>query len=271
MVISGMHNVRKCFTINQNRTTEEFKSYEQLFENNIYQAIEIFYPYDKTLEQLKTYEENVKNLVSKFDIEVVMHLPFGIKSDLCNEDEYDKMLERFKNAIDFAEKFNTKKFTYHVGGFKHQEKGRKYFINKAIENVKILSDYCYPALLNIENMPHPNELGYSPEELKEIIEGANRSNVGFIIDFGHANVSDYTIDDYIHLLGKYLKHTHIHDNDGSGDQHKPIGYGNIDYEKTFRLMKEANYNELYCLEIIYNDASQLIENEKGLMNVLNKI
>ena len=73
--------IKKCFTINQNRTTEEFQSYHQLFEKNLFQAIEIFYPYDKSIEQMETYEKNVLDLM-KYNIEVVLHLPHGVKIDL---------------------------------------------------------------------------------------------------------------------------------------------------------------------------------------------
>ena len=38
--------MRKCFTINPNRSVEEIKSYEEnLVKTNIYQGCEIFYPY----------------------------------------------------------------------------------------------------------------------------------------------------------------------------------------------------------------------------------
>ena len=109
-----MDNIKRCFTINQNRTTEEFKTYEELIKNNVFQAIEIFYPYDKTEEQLETYKQNVLNLM-KYDIEVVLHLPHGFRSDLLNFEEYEVILQRFKDAIDFAKQFNVNKLTLHLG------------------------------------------------------------------------------------------------------------------------------------------------------------
>lgn len=251
-----MDNIKRCFTINQNRTTEEINSYEKLLKGNIFQAIEIFYPYDKTEEEKDIYTKNILNLM-KYDIEIVLHLPHGKNSDLLNEDEYDIILQRFKDAIDYAKKFNVNKLTLHLGSYSNHQVDRQYFIYKCIDTVKILSDYCYPMNLMIENMPGSNELGYSPQEIKEIIEKSYRSNVKFILDFGHANVSEYSINEYINILGKYLMHLHISDNDGTRDQHKPIGYGNIDYKNIFKLLK--NYHELYCLEIIYQTDDDLLE------------
>lgn len=260
-----MHNVKTCFTINQHRTTEEFKSYEELIKNGLFQGIEIFYPYDKTIEEQEIYKQNVLNLM-KYNVEVVLHLPHGFRSDLLNENEYEVIVQRFKDAIDFAKNFDVKKLTLHLGSFNNPQLGRKYFVSKSIETVKILADYCYPMNLMIENMPGYNELGYSPDEIKEIIEESKKDNVKFIFDFGHANVSEYEIEEYIDKLGKYLYHLHISDNNGTSDQHKPIGYGNIDYKKIFKSLNE--YQELYCLEIIYKTDKDLINYLNSLENVL---
>ena len=51
--------MKKCFTINPFRTTEDFRDYEKLLDDNIYQAIEIFFPYNLSEENQKIYFENV--------------------------------------------------------------------------------------------------------------------------------------------------------------------------------------------------------------------
>ena len=256
--------IKKCFTINQHRTTEEFDDYEKLIKEGMFQGIEIFYPYDKTHEERKTYTENVKRLM-KNDIEVVLHLPHGYYSDLCNEDEHEAILQRFKNAIDYSKQFKVNKLTLHLGAVVRDgvKKDRDSLIEKSIENVKILSDYCYPANLMIENMPGKNEIGFSPEEIEYIIKKSNRSNVKFILDFGHAHVSGYSVKEYMDHLHKYLYHLHISDNDSTRDQHKPIGSGTIDFEDAFKKIQP--YDELYCLEIIYKTKDDLILYENQLM------
>ncbi len=260
--------IKKCFTINQHRTTEEFASYERLIKEKKFSAIEIFYPYDKTEEEQEVYKQNVLNLM-KYDIEVVLHLPHGNHSNLCNPSNYTEVIERFKKAIDFSKQFGVKKLTLHLGGFDGNDEtvSRDELVNKCIENVKKLADYCYPQYLMIENMPASNELGYSPDEILYIITKANCSNVKFIFDFGHANVSQYRIEEYIEKLSNFLMHLHISDNDGTKDQHHRIGTGNIDYKKIFKLL--SFYKELYCLEIIYQDVNDLIVYEKDLNKVLS--
>ena len=56
--------MRKCFTINPNRSVEEIKSYEEnLVKTNIYQGCEIFYPYLKNVQERKAYKDAVKSLM----------------------------------------------------------------------------------------------------------------------------------------------------------------------------------------------------------------
>lgn len=255
--------IKKCFTINQNRTTEEFIEYNELLNKKVFSAIEIFFPYDKTEEEKETYINNVY-MLQKNDIEVVLHLPHGYKNDLCTEVENDVILERFKKAIDFGKLFNVNKMTLHLGSAHHKDRNK--LIDKCIENVKLLADYAYPSNIMIENMPQDNEMGYSPSEILTIIKESNRKNVKFILDFGHANVSEYSIYDYIDTLKDYLMHLHISDNNGLRDEHKPIGEGNIDYKNVFKKLND--YKELYCLEIIYQTKNDLLRYNEGLNKIL---
>ena len=114
----------------------------------------------------------------------------------------------------------------------------------------------------IENMPDIHEMGYSPEEIRNIIDTVNLPNVKFILDFGHANVSEFPIESYIDLLKDKLFHLHIHDNDGTRDQHKPLGTGNIPFKKLFKKLND--YNELFCMEILYESVDNLIQYENDL-------
>lgn len=262
--------IRKCFTVNQHRTTAEFIEYDKLIKEGLFQAIEIFFPYDKTKEEFDVYTQNVYNLM-KNNIEVVLHLPFGFRNDLCDEEEYDVIIQRMKDAIDYSKQFNVEKLTLHLGACKKDGvyKDREKLVAKSIETVKLLCDYAYPQNIMIENMPTDAEIGYSPEEIKHIITKSNRSNIKFILDFGHANVSEYKSAIYINELKEHLYHLHINDNDESRDQHKPIGSGNVEFDKLFRML--SDYKELYCLEIIYKDHNDLRQYENDLTKITNKI
>ena len=253
--------MKKCFTINPMRTKEEFESYDCLFKNNIYQAIEIFYPYQQSISQLKDYTQSVYNIQNKYpNIEIVCHLPHAMYNGLCLDEHLNAgSLEIMMAAAKFASQFSAKKLTLHLGHI-NKEIDRQYYVDKVIPLLQTLCDYVkqFNQVVMIENMPCDNELGYSPEELLEIIQRVNRNNLKFIYDCGHAHVSTYDDVSYLYILKDYLYHLHYSDNDSSRDAHGKMGTGNIDFDKQFKVLKEINYNELHCMEVIYKTVDDLL-------------
>ncbi|MFA5543397.1 MAG: sugar phosphate isomerase/epimerase family protein [Bacilli bacterium] len=254
--------VKKAFTINQFRTAEEINSYKELLVNNIYQAIEIFYPYDRDDEAKMVYTNSIKSLL-EYNPEVVLHLPFGKNNNLLiNEDGI--IISRIKDSIDYGKSLKAKKFTLHLG---YATNNRSEDIMRIIEILKELTLYDKDIFIMIENMPSNNELGYSPKEIRYIIDAVGMDNLKFILDTGHANVSQFTISDYLTLLKNDLYHVHLNDNKGFKDEHARIGSGNIDFKTFFK--ENINYKELYCSEIIYKDKEDLLQYALDIDNCLN--
>ncbi|MFA7435778.1 MAG: sugar phosphate isomerase/epimerase family protein [Bacilli bacterium] len=258
--------MKKCFTINPLRTKEEIESYYYLFEEGIYQAIEIFYPYNLDNDTFNVYTNSIHSLINKFkNIEVVMHLPHGYKNNLCDLNGYIEILKRMKEGIDYSNQFGIKKLTLHLGII-DLNTNREIYLGHIVNVLTELCDYAskYQMYIMIENMPGIKELGYSPDEILYIIEKVNLDNLKFILDTGHANVSEYEISEYIYKLKEYLYHLHLSDNDGTRDAHARLGLGNIDFYQFIVDLKKINYSELYCLEIIFKEANELLRNAKSL-------
>lgn len=255
--------MKKCFTINPNRKTEDFKGYEKLIKDNVYQAIEIFYPYTLTEEERKTYFHNVWSIQNQYPIEVVMHLPHGPLNNLCSFESYEKIMQIMKEGMDFCAPFRVKKLTLHLGQVDKQ-KNREIYINHIIPVLKELCIYAQKYAMNvmIENMPTSDELGYSPQEIRTMIDRVGESNLKFILDTGHAHVSEYSIESYITLLADKLYHLHFSDNNGLRDEHKRIGLGTIDFKTVFSTLKKINYHELYCMEVIFHSSDDLLAYSK---------
>src|SRR5690554_7049528 len=245
--------MKLAFTINPLRTKEEINSFKEVLELGMYQGVEIFYPKaDKRVD----YTEGINSIKQEFpNLEFVMHLPYGEDANICDLENYDESLNLLKEAISYANLFAVKKLTLHLGRV-NKEIDRTIFINHI---VKVLTDLCnyakkYGMFVMIENMPGSGELGYSPKEILEIINEVNLDNLKFILDTGHANVSEYEISEYIYKLKEYLYHLHLSDNDGTRDAHARLGLGNIDFYQFIVDLKKINYSELYCLEIIFKEA-----------------
>lgn len=252
--------MKKCFTINQMRTRDDFLLYMELLEKGIYQGVELFYPYNQGNAQIKQYTESVYEIMAKFpNVELVLHLPHSVYNGLCKEEHLNAgSKEIMFGGMRFAAQFGVKKLTLHLGGI-DKSLDRKSYVPKIVEILKELCDYAnkFGQYVMIENMPGDGEYGYSPNELLELFEKVNKENLKFIFDTGHAHVSEYDDVSYLYLLKDYLYHIHYSDNDGSRDAHARIGSGTIDFERHFKVLKEINYKELHCMEIIHPKISDL--------------
>ncbi len=254
--------MKKCFTINQMRKRENFIDYMSLLENNYYQAIELFYPYNQSSEQMKQYTCSVKEIIQKYpNVELVLHLPHGLYNGLCLDEHLELgSVEIMKGGMRYAATFNVKKLTLHLG---HIDKNinREVYFDKLVPILNDLCDYAekFDQYIMIENMPASHEFGYSPFELLKLFELVNRKNLKFIFDTGHAHVSEFDDFSYLYILKDYLMHIHYSDNDGTRDAHTRVHSGTYDFDKHFEILKEINYQELHCMEILHQNANDLIE------------
>lgn len=61
---------------------------------------------------------------------------------------------------------------------------------------------------------------------------------GALLDTGHAHVNGWDIPAVVKALGERLTACHVHDNDGNGDAHLPVGQGDIGWAAYFAAVKK---------------------------------
>ena len=91
-------------------------------------------------------------------------------------------------------------------------------------------------LLCVENMRFDFDLCNSPEECLFIMENGYAA-----FDIGHANITDDPIK-FAEKIRHKIRYVHVHDNNGKEDEHLPLGEGNIDYEKIFKIIGDNYYS-----------------------------
>lgn len=78
-----------------------------------------------------------------------------------------------------------------------------------------------------------------PNDLKALLKIVDHKNAGICLDIGHFNVfSKFPLADWLEVLGDDIIEVHLHDNDGSADQHLALGDGNIEYGALVDWYKE---------------------------------
>jgi len=94
------------------------------------------------------------------------------------------------------------------------------------------------------------------DELISLIDTINAPNVGACWDFGHGHIAcrDKTcpMNDHaeeLRKIGKRLRSTHVHDNNGTRDMHQlPFVGGNIEWEKLMPTLREIGYEGDFTYE-----------------------
>ena len=89
-----------------------------------------------------------------------------------------------------------------------------------------------------------------PEVFIKIIEGIGSPKISCCFDIGHAFCnSSVPVEKWVSVLGSFIGHVHLHDNDGTSDQHLPLGKGNIPlFDVINKIIEKADSSVPFVLE-----------------------
>lgn len=141
---------------------------------------------------------------------------------------------RLNQAYDVCAQLGIKKMVTHTGWmpfiyFKNwqAEKGA-YFWQKFME------DKPEDFMVCVENV-----LEDEPYMLLDMMKQVSDPRIKLCLDIGHAHAmtsADIPAEKWIQVLGPHIAHFHLHNNDGSGDSHRPFGEGTMDMANIFKTI-----------------------------------
>lgn len=102
----------------------------------------------------------------------------------------------------------------------------------------------YDARIALENLPHGNW-----KILSELLDRYPAERIGFCFDSGHCNITARTHYEESEKYASRIIAVHLHDNDGSGDQHQNPFTGTFDWEWLAGVMKKSGYSNLLNFEV----------------------
>jgi len=177
-------------------------------------------------------------------------------------------IAQVKWSMDLARNLGSRLVTLHPGHMPPypfisslRESGKKNFL----DSLQTLLDYSAETgvPIGLENLPLGLSFCYTLDELIDYVNSFE--NLRVTLDVPHAYVigkflqlidkkkaatpPEDEIAEAIRKLGDRIINIHLHDNDGSWDQHKVPGEGTINFKPIVEAMKEINYNHLITLEI----------------------
>ena len=165
----------------------------------------------------------------------------GVFYDICLDSTDSKIAkisyDRVKSSLEIASKLNCKGVIFHTNYITWM-KSKAYqqrWINKNKEvYLKLIEEF--PNLeIYVENM-----FDLDPYLLRDLMESINSDRIGVCLDVAHASISNIDIKVWFDVLGKYIKHIHINDNDRIEDSHQELGKGKIDYKRVYEYINKLN-------------------------------
>lgn len=95
-----------------------------------------------------------------------------------------------------------------------------------------------------------NDIDKSPDLLVQLVNQVNSPFLGLCLDIGHQHVfSELSALEWVRRMGDKLLHVHLHDNDGTGDNHWSIGQGTIDFDPFYDAIERQVPEATMSLEV----------------------
>ncbi len=126
----------------------------------------------------------------------------------------------------------------------------------------------WPPLLEIAatqgcRMALENVFDEEPGPLEELLGRLDSPHLGHCFDVGHWRLfGSVSLEEWFDRLGDRILHLHLHDNTGQGDDHRPVGEGDIDFSALFRRVRSLPSPPSMTLEA--HDKERLLRSRAGI-------
>ncbi len=204
---------------------------------------------DEPVREAEKFLARSADLGAKF---IQSHLP--LEPDLGREasPDRDRSIEALKRALDVHLAMGTGYSMHHVGrlGFMEKADSPDRVWDNRIAGLCELLDHVKGTdqIVCVENGIAPSVI----DEVLFVIERCERHpNLGVCLDTGHLNLAGGEQGKYIRGAGPLLKCLHIHDNDGTRDQHQ-FPYtkgGTVRWNEVVPALREIGFGGTFNFEV----------------------
>jgi sugar phosphate isomerase/epimerase len=109
----------------------------------------------------------------------------------------------------------------------------------------------YGGAKNVTVMIESHDHFTSSATLKDVLQQTNSEHVGLLWDAHHTFAASGEEPEFtVKELGKWIRHTHLKDSVGSGEDRKYVltGRGNVPIERQIKALESIGYKGFYCFE-----------------------
>ena len=191
----------------------------------------------------------------------VLHAPFN-ELFPCAIDRKARALaaDRYRQAIELAKRYGSTKVIIH-GGYNPWIYYPVWYVEQSILFWKEFLKEDPGVEIVLENV-----LETEPQWLLDIVKGVDDPRLKLCLDIGHVNAySKIPLMDWLESWTPYLSHFHVHNNDGSRDQHNELNDGTIPMKEFLIRAEELCPNATFTFELMKDEPSIKWLAENGLI------
>ncbi len=168
--------------------------------------------------------------------------------------------ERYRQAIALAKAYGSEKVIIH-GGYNPWIYYPVWYVEQSVQFWKEFLQEDPGVQIVLENV-----LEEDPQWLPDIVKAVDHPNLKLCLDIGHVNAySEFSVFDWLERWTPHLSHFHIHNNDGTRDQHSALNEGTIPMAEFLRRAEELCPDATFTFELMNAEPSMNWLREEGMI------
>jgi len=187
-----------------------------------------------------------------------LHGSEGVEKCWHSPREYERQagVELVRNRIAMVARLGSDVVIMHIGSEPIRGEERSRYWEQLWRSLDAIEPFArkHGVRIAIENGIFP--------QLRKVLERYPPDYVGLCYDSGHGNVSKDGLDE-VEALKDRLISMHLHDNDGTGDQHKLLFTGTVDWPRLARTVATSAYGKCVSMEVSMKNSG--IEDEEPFL------
>ena len=182
-----------------------------------------------------------------------LHGSVGPEKDWCAPEEYRRLagVELAANRIEMTARLGGDAVVMHLAPEPLEASANAAYWLRVHKSLDQLEGACRRSKvrLALENMGKAQPgMAYCFETIEKAFARHGDDCVGLCYDSGHGNLAGDGLDQLERFKGRLIA-VHLHDNDGSGDQHRLPFTGTVDWPRVMRLIAQSSCRKGVTLEV----------------------
>lgn len=196
---------------------------------------------------------------------VTFHAPFlDLRPGAIDPKIRQVTIDRLNEVFDFIPYFRPRSVVCHPSFDKrYYVSGEKLWLQNSIDTWRRFEKRLEgtDTIIVLENVYETD-----PEQLFLLMSSLQSPRIRFCFDTGHCNVFSRTsLTEWMEKMALFIGQIHIHDNNGSADDHLPAGEGTFPFRDLFALLREREIDPIITLEAhSEGDLWRAVENVKAM-------